>query len=363
MRDNSVFEGLSIEEEILKLTEDLVRFKTVKGNSEEFEKAFEYIQSYFEGSQLEVFEHEFSGFKTMIFATEEDPEVLLHGHIDVVAADESMFNPTIKYGKIYGRGTADMKSGVASLMTVLKNTSHSSVGLMIVSDEEIGGFNGAKPLSEEYSPNFVISAEPNNTDKYMEIITEQKGVIRAEIMAEGENAHGSRPWNGENAAEKLWEKYVELKQNFCNEPTEWETTVNLGNFTSEGAANVVPDKASAQLDIRYTNNYGPEEIEEDMKKIKGLKYNLNAVDPMLHTDSDNHYVQKLIQASQEIINDNVVVGRKEPASDVRHFSEKNIPGVVFGPEGYHVHEDGEYAVINSFEDYYHSINQFLEKLT
>lgn len=356
------FEDLNVQEEILKLTGDLVKFETVKGRDKEFEKAFEYVKNYFDESDLELFEHKINGFKSLVFATEEDPEIMLHGHIDVVDADETMFQPEIKNGRIYGRGSSDMKSGLAALMLVMKNTNHPSVGLMIVSDEEIGGFNGARPLSSEYSPKFLVSAEPNNTEKYMEIIAGQKGVVRAEISAEGKNAHGSRPWNGENAAEKLWKKYLELKQNFSNEEDKWGTTINLGNFKSEGSVNVVPDQASAQLDIRYTESYLPEEIEKDMQRIEGLNYEINAVDPMLDTDPEKNFVQELKKASEEAIGEEINIGRKEPASDVRHFSEKGIPGIVFGPEGYQVHEPGEYAVIDSFEDYYNSVNGFLEKL-
>lgn len=354
----------TIQEEILELTKDLVEFKTVKGHDKEFEKAFSYIENYFEDSDYTVYTHRINGFESKVISTVEDPEIILHGHIDVVDAKEKkMFNPKVEDEKIYGRGAADMKSGLAALMCVLKNTEPPSVGLMVTSDEEIGGFNGAKPLSKEYNPNFVISAEPNNTESYMEIIAKQKGVVRAEIISEGKNAHGSRPWNGENAAEKLWEKYSKLKKNFSTEKENWGTTVNLGNFNAGGAANVVPDKASAKLDIRYTQSYTPEEIKDDIENIEGLKCEFNAVDPMLNTNKDNSFVQILKEASEEAIGESVAVSKKEPASDVRHFSENGVPGVVFGPEGYHVHENGEYAVISSFKDFYDSINLFLRKIS
>ena len=354
-----------ISEKITEITEDLMKFKTVKGNSEEFDKAFDYIEDFFKNSDLETVEHENEGYRTLVISTDEDPDIMLHGHVDVVNGEKELFRPEIKDGRIYGRGSADMKSGLASLMLLMKNLDKDiSVGLMIVSDEEIGGFNGAKYLVENgfYSPKFVISAEPNNTKGYLKIITKQKGVVRAKISSEGKNAHGSRPWNGENAAENLWEAYTELEKTFSHEKTDWGTTVNLGNFISEGAVNVVPDHAEAGLDIRYTKSYRPEEIEEDMESIEGLDFEINAVDPMLDTENDNHFVQTLKQASEEVIDEDVEITRKEPASDVRHFSEKGIPGVVFGPEGYNVHEDGEYAVIDSFEDYYNCIQAFITKM-
>ncbi|MFO7794179.1 MAG: M20/M25/M40 family metallo-hydrolase [Candidatus Nanohaloarchaea archaeon] len=354
----------SAEDEILHVTEDIIKFKTVKGNNEEFDKALNYIREYFESSGLKISEHEKEGVKSLVVKNVEDPELMLHGHLDVVDGEDEMFNPVERNGRLYGRGSADMKSGLACLMKVLKETYHPSIGLMIVSDEEVGGFNGAKYLVENfYSPEFVISAEPNNTDGYLKIINKQKGVVRATISAEGKNAHGSRPWNGENAAEKLWEKYFQLKKNFSTEKEEWGTTVNLGNFTSKGAVNVVPDYAEAGLDIRYTEKYDPEQIENDIMDIEGLNFEINAVDPMLDTDAGNSVVQKLKSVSEDVIDKQVEITRKEPASDVRHFSQQGIPGVVFGPEGYNVHEDGEYLVISSLEDYYDCIQAFITKVT
>ena len=355
-----------ISEEINGITEDLMKFKTVKGNSKEFDKAFSYIGNFFSDTGLEIYRHENEGYRTLVVATDEDPELMLHGHIDVVDAKNELFQPEIRDGKIFGRGSADMKSGLAALMLLMKNLDKEiSVGLMIVSDEEIGGFDGAKYLVENgfYSPEFVISAEPNNTEGFLKIITKQKGVIRAKIFAEGKNAHGSRPWNGENAVEKLWEKYSELKENFSQEKSDWGTTVNLGNFTSEGAVNVVPEYAEAGLDIRYTKKYTPDEIEEDMESIEGLEFEVTAVDPMLDTENDDDFVQKLKEVSEEVTENEIEITRKEPASDVRHFSEQGIPGVVFGPEGYNVHEDREYAVIDSFEDYYNCLEAFISKIT
>lgn len=350
--------------EITGLTEDLIRFRTVKGDEKEFNKAFKYVKNYFKDTSLEISEYENEGVKSLVVKNDEDPEIMLHGHLDVVDADQELFEPRKDDGKLYGRGSADMKGGLACLMKTIKQTNHSSIGLMIVSDEEVGGFNGAKYLVENfYSPEFVISAEPNNTAGYLNIINKQKGVVRAQISAEGKNAHGSRPWNGENAAEKLWENYSELKKKFSTVKEEWGTTVNLGNFTSKGAVNVVPDYAEAGLDIRYTKEYTPKEIEEDMEQIEGLNFEINAVDPMLDTNPDNSFVQKLKSASEEAIGEKVEITRKEPASDVRHFSQKGIPGVVFGPEGYNVHEDGEYLVISSLEEYYNCIHVFITKIT
>ncbi|MFT4892680.1 MAG: succinyl-diaminopimelate desuccinylase [Candidatus Nanohaloarchaea archaeon] len=355
-----------IEEKITETTEDLVRFETVKGNDEEFKSAFDYIENYFSKTDLEVETYEFNEFRTMMVLNDPDPEIMLHGHIDVVPAEDEMFEPEVRDGKIFGRGTGDMKAGIATLMELMGNKVEGSdipASLMIVSDEEIGGFNGAKRIVEEdlYSPEFVISAEPNNTEGYLEAVIEQKGIMRAEISATGKNAHGSKPWEGENAAEKLWKNYATVKENFEGSEDNWNTTVNLGVFNSGEAFNVVPDEAEAKLDIRWTEDYDPDEIQEDLESIEGLDFDVLAVDPMLKTDPENQYIEMLQETSRKVIDGKLELTRKEAASDVRHFSGAGIPGIVFGPEGYGIHEDGEYADIESFRDYYRIMEDFLEE--
>ncbi len=356
---------MSVEDDIAELTEELVKFRTETGNQEEIAEALDFVEEYFSDTGLQKERYEFDDVESLVVKTEEDPELMLHGHIDVVPAEEEMYEPREEEGKIYGRGAADMKSGLAALMKLVKEKAEEdgiSTGLMITSDEETGGFKGAAKLSERYSPDFFISAEPNNTDGYLEIINRQKGVMKITISAEGKNAHAARPWKGENAAEKLWENFSRLRKNFSTRKQDWGTTVNLGTFSSGEASNVVPEKAEAELDVRFTQKYPPERIKSDMEAIEGLEFDVRVEEAMLNTDEDSVYVQELKKASEDVVGEEVAVSRKEPASDARHFSGKGVPSVVFGPEGYQVHEDGEYAVKDSFGDYHRCLEKFLDRL-
>ncbi|MBC5792574.1 MAG: M20/M25/M40 family metallo-hydrolase [Nanohaloarchaea archaeon] len=347
-------------EEIIEVTQDLVEFKTVKGNDEEFEKAFEYVKNYFENQGLELFEHEENDHRTIVIATDENPDLMLHGHVDVVGAEDSMFQPRTEEGKLYGRGSADMKLGLACLMKLMKEIDHErSVGLMIVSDEEIGGFDGAGNIMENdvYTPEFAVSAEPESSGSWT-ITVEQKGVVRAIASSTGKNAHGSKPWKGENAAEMLFEKFQELKKNFEGSESTWSSTVNLGSFESGETFNVVPDRAEARLDIRWTKDYPPEEIKKDAESIEGLEYEELTVDPMLYTEKDDEMVETLKSIVNETMKEKVSIGRWEAASDMRHFSDRGIPSVVFGPKGHNIHEDEEYADLSSVEKYYQTMERF-----
>ena len=355
------------QEEILELTEKLVEFRSTNDNLEEINSCLDFIEEYFSGPEFEVKRYEKEGIPSMVVTFgEENPDLMLHGHIDVIEAPDEMFEPERKDGKLYGRGTGDMKAGVAALMQVMKDLKDErpSVGLMIVSDEERGGFNGARYLfSEHYSPEFAVSAEPNNIDGYLDIITNQKGILQLKVSTEGLSAHGSRPWNGVNSAEKFMEKWDEIEELFSDhgEGENWVTTVNLGKLRSGESTNKVPEKTEAWLDIRTADEYPNSEVVDDVKDIEGLKVEevvLN--ESMLATDSDDKHVQALKSSAEKFI-DESRVARKEPGSDMRFLTENGIPAVVFGPEGYNAHSPDEYAVIDSLEDYYRIMMDFAER--
>lgn len=356
---------MSVEKEITGLAEDMVRFRSTKKNPGEIERCLKYIEEYFSDDDFVIKRYEKEGTPSMVISFEDtkEPELVLHGHIDVVPGSDDLYEPEIRDGKMYGRGTADMKAGVACLMKLLKDLRQEepSVALMIVADEETGGFKGAKYLFSEigYQPEFAVSAEPNNMERYMDIVIKQKGVMRAEITAEGKNAHGSRPWDGGNAAEKLIEKYPEIREFFPeNEEKTWDTTVNLGVLDSGEAVNQVPDEATAKLDIRYSENYVPEEITEDLEKVRGVKVVVSSKEPMLNNDPEDESIQRL-KDKVEAVTGKCKLAKKEPASDMRHLTREGIPAVVFGPEGYNVHSPDEHANVESFGDYYEIMKRFI----
>src|SRR5690606_15152773 len=80
------------------------------------------------------------------------PDILLNGHLDVVPGTSNQFIPEIKGDKLIGRGAQDMKASCAAMLTVFKNLSEDEtfpkdrLGIMIVTDEEIGGFSGTSQL-------------------------------------------------------------------------------------------------------------------------------------------------------------------------------------------------------------------------
>jgi succinyl-diaminopimelate desuccinylase len=346
------------------LTEKLVKYQTTAENKEETEKALDFIEELFEDEKFEKQRFKDEGEESLLISFNKGlkPEVLLHGHIDVVEAEKDQFQPYKEDGKLYGRGTADMKSGLACFIHVMKKYAEKDmnpdIALLITSDEERGGFNGTGHLVEKgLEPEFAISAEPDDSGSFPSIVNKQKGVLQLKIEAEGKSAHGSKPEKGENAAEKLMQKYREIKNLFSE--GEYVTTVNLGRFESGEVVNQVPSHAEMHLDVRYSSEYSADDVLNDIRAIDGLNVEVTARAPMLETDAEDKYVERL-KSSIEKSGNEPVLRRENFASDMRFFTEKDVPAVCFGPEGYDLHGENEHVELESLSEYCEILKNFLE---
>lgn len=428
------------EETILNITEDLVRMQTTHDgmwafdNRAEILKAFDYVEEYFSdgkfvikryGENSEQFEGETfeSSFyehpkPSMIVSFEDnkEPEYMLHGHLDVIGASEgnypakqreipenteehytSHFEPLTEEEegetRMYGRGTADMKAGVASLMKVMKDLEKDgerpSAALLLTSDEEQGGFRGAGYIFQDigYNPEIMISAEPNTDENSdLGITYRQKGVFQLRIRAEGTSAHSSRHWNGENAANKLLDHVEEYRQiqDLFKDPEEgenWVTTMNLGKLEAGEKRTQVPESGLIEFDIRYTNDYHPEDIIQDIaekfgveashleqpaevakvmsQEVDDLDFEIINNEPMLFNNKEDKKLQELANAIEEATGKQPEFRRDEGASDARFQTVKGNNGVTFGPRGGNLHGPNEYIEIESLIPFYNSIRELL----
>ena len=342
---------------IEEMVKELVKLETIEGNHEEVEEGLQLVERELpEDFEIQRFEEK--GEKSLL-ATKAEPEIILHGHIDVVDAEDDLFQPEAHDAKIYGRGTADMKAGIACIVKAAQGVEASNIGVLVTSDEERGGFNGTGHVLEEtgIEPELAISAEPDDSGSFPSIVTKQKGVLQLQLEASGENAHASKPSKGVNAAEELVERYTEFRSGF-DHGAEFGTTINLGNMSAEGPANQIPDEATLQVDIRYSGQYTKEEVLEDLEQIEGLKYEILAEAPMLQTSEDIPVVKALKDAAEEVSGGEVEFREENFASDMRFFTE--VPAVCFGPEGYNLHAEDEYVKVDSLKIYCEILKNFLE---
>jgi len=207
--------------------------------------------------------------------------VHLNGHYDVVPATGGWktdpFKAVIKNGRIYGRGTEDMKGTLAAMLYAagaIKKYGLKpdvNVELSFVPDEETGGATGAAySLKKIQRPDFVIG-EGYSKDY---ISNGNKGVLWADVEVSGLPAHASEPHKGINAFEKMVFVAVELmklKKKIGHRQTRYSvkdkkdrfaTFVMGGELSGREKVNIVPDKASFSIDRRIL----PEESVKDAKR-------------------------------------------------------------------------------------------------
>ena len=308
----------------------------------------------------------------------EERNITLCGHLDTVGAIEEdwskpPFQGLIENGKMYGRGTSDMKGGVAasiySLMLLKRRgiTPQKKVQLALTADEE-WGYRGAKTLVDQGffdQTDFLIITEPTN----LQVAVGEKGEIWIKAKFYGKSAHGSTPELGVNTvvpgSKFVLEVSEEYKKLFNPDPLWGNNSINIGQFHGGVQVNVVPNYSEVQLDFRVISEEDKKRALELVRK-KGqdigeefgvqFKEEIFNYHPPIFTSLDNLYIQKFMQ----------VAGVKE-ATIVKYCTdggtiipEKKIPFIVFGPGDIaQAHQNDEYIELESL---YQSVDTFLEFL-
>jgi succinyl-diaminopimelate desuccinylase len=291
------------------------------------------------------------------------PILILNGHYDVVPAgagwDVDPFAGIVSNGRVYGRGSVDMKGALACMIVaaeVLQDMSllrNGALELSFVPDEESDGNSGSEFLvSTGYAKaEFCVIGEPSGLGT---IWNAHKGCIAVEITIEGKPAHASTPWLGINAFEEAVflvnklnaELKPVLKERVSRQPCTViggeRATVNIGGLVQAGAAfNVVPDNCVLTIDRRVI----PEERLEDAKKellsiidearkermsFKATTKILSGSQPS-YVAEDSLICKTVLASAKDACGIEPVVRMCTGTLDMRHFVSGGVPTVAFGP--------------------------------
>lgn len=337
---------------MLEILEKLISYKTI--NQKEVNRAFNYIKKLCE--YLYIKEYAFNGFKSILISNQETTkfDICFITHIDVVPAKE--YKMKIIDDKIYGRGTIDMKGQVAVILDLLlNNKTDKSIGLLITSDEEQGGFNGTGVISKLLDINFAIVPDGGYDFK---LVTEEKGVLNLKLSFNGIEAHASQPWNGKNAILLLTEKLNLIMQKYPlpKSAADFKTSINISKISGGDVLNKVPNYAECYLDIRHTKENTKESI---IEFIKSLGFNVEIISKgiLYENDVENKMVKKYIEITEKIIGKNVSYIKCESASDARFLK---CPNVIMNPEGNYPHSDNEYVTIKGLNNLYEIYKEMIK---
>ncbi|HEV7746650.1 MAG TPA: M20/M25/M40 family metallo-hydrolase [Pyrinomonadaceae bacterium] len=216
-----------------------------------------FLKMHLENLGYEVRLQEVAAERFNVFATAAAPaRVVLSTHMDTVPP---FIQSSEDEEKIYGRGACDAKGIIAAQICAaerLRVEGIDEVGLLFTVDEEQGSLgaqlaNLEKPISR---PEYLINGEPTDN----KLATATKGSLRLKLRTSGRAAHSAYPEQGESAIERLLDVLESIRQ--CPWPVDdilGATTCNIGIISGGTRANVVPDEAAAELQLRLVSEVGP----------------------------------------------------------------------------------------------------------
>ena len=280
-----------------------------------------------------------------------DRALLFECHMDTASAEVMTippFEPQIKNGLLYGRGSCDTKAGGAAMIHAIKRLKEAGITpprtiLYAGTIDEEAFFAGTNHLAEHVAVETAVIAEPTE----LEVVRAHKGAVRFNVRVNGRAAHSAKPHLGINAIEKM----AGLISRFAAEispgyaavsyPLLGHPTYNVGIIEGGAQVNFVPDECKIAVDCRLIPGQTPEGVLEEFKavvaKAKATDDALDAVveDPFfvcaaLGTDEDAGIVQSAVAACREVTGDAVIAGVPY-ATDGSPFSAKGVPAIVLGP--------------------------------
>ena len=324
----------------------------------------EYLRRFFTnlGCPHEVVE--VSPGRCNVLAKFESPDAtqtfLLDAHQDTVPVDGMTippFEPTIKDGRLYGRGSSDVKGGMAAMLwafrrLVLEKPAGAASVVMSCTCDEESTTTGINDLIRYWQPgddrstllkdqpDAAIIAEPTLLD----VVVAHRGVTRFVINTEGRACHSSDPTQGVNAIYRMarlvscLEEYaVELPGRSPAHPLCGPATLSVGLISGGASVNVVPDECAIEVDRRLTPGDNADEAYADIHNFLTSKLDFEfemkppyIVSPTLSNDDNGWLADGLQNHISDVAGPHDSVGVPYGTHASRTCSA-GVPSVVFGP--------------------------------
>lgn len=349
---------------------DLVAMPTVSGNYDSLHAALDYVEEFLAPYELHVKRLVWNGVESLVATTRDTktPLVMFGAHMDVVPAPEEQFHLQKKDSKYFGRGVQDMKGAIAAFLSVIAELGNDlpnyDLGLMITTDEEVGGYNGtARLVRAGYVPQVLILPDGGNN---WDLEKFAKGIWHFNLEANGTSAHASRPWEGDNAIDKLLTAMHGIRALFPTEPSSATNTINFGNIHGGEAINQIAAQVSVGIDMRFVNPAEQKRIMTavaQITKAQGLQLSSVAKAHPLVNDTNNRYLKLYAQTTKEVIGKTPSWIISNGASDARFFANKDTVCIVSYPPGGNFHGNNEWIAQESLGQMHDLFMTYLQKVS
>lgn len=319
-----------VERQAVELALRLVSIPTVTG---EEARVAELVEAELRSAGMEVRRQEVHGAGFNILASRGEGGPLFVTHLDVFPPYDhpDPFEPRLTdEGEIVGRGAVDAKGQIAALLAALKGSDGPAEVALVVDEERLGRGSEALPVPRGCQGAVVL--EPTG----LKVCTSQAGSIEVEIETLGKAAHGSTPWDGENAIDKTLEIYRRLRElpllkarskHFPNGG--W---VVLGRIEGGYEPMVVPRRCVMHVDIGFAPGVDPKEAERQVREAAEGALSVRVIDLWegFEVDENSKVVRALVTAFERATGRKAEISGMPSWTDASNLLRKGVTPVIIG---------------------------------
>jgi succinyl-diaminopimelate desuccinylase len=325
----------------VELSRELIAFNTINPPGNEL-GCILHLEKILSGAGLQTSVHRFARDRANLIARTGDVGKLplcFTGHVDTVPLGNTPwsvepFGGEIIDGRIYGRGSTDMKCGVAAFVAAIGNMTEQLAGtggvvLVITAGEEVG-CEGAFHLATADilgAAGAIVVAEPTSNLA----LVGHKGALWLRLTLKGVTAHGSMPHLGVNAAYKAARALTALESfqfNVAPHPYLGSPTLNVGTVKAGLNVNSVPDLAEIGIDIRSIPGLDHARIQEHLKVELGDDISLEPIVDLgaVWTEPSSSWVQEVYRIVRDVTGEDAGL---EPRT-APYFTDASVLTPAFG---------------------------------
>jgi acetylornithine deacetylase len=292
---------------------------------------------------------------------EPGPSIMFCGHIDTVGVEgmTDPFSPRIENGRLYGRGSQDMKGGVAAMIAaaalLASDWKRGRLIVACVADEEHMSL-GAEALVREWRADMAVVTEPTD----LRLAIGHKGFAWVDIVTHGRAAHGSRPEEGRDAIAYMGRVLGAIeardRELRARPPVKYLGTGSMHASIINGGRELssYPDRCDLKIERRTVSGENAATVEREIEYLLALlrkgdrdfhaQAALTAFRPSYQVDP-NHRLPSAISSSLGALGLNAEATGMSFWTDAAILADAGIPSVLFGPGGAGLHSAVEYVNI------------------
>ncbi|GAB4235046.1 MAG: M20 family metallopeptidase [Elainellaceae cyanobacterium] len=354
----------------LDLTRNLLVFNTMNPPGQE-QQCAKYLGTLLESVGFQVRCYEFAPQRTTVVArlhgSSDRLPLCFTGHIDTVPLGAMTWNydpfaGEIEGDRVYGRGSTDMKSGVAAMLVAAMQlaqspTSKAGLTLVLTAGEETccqGAYHLASLDQALGEAGAIVVGEPTANYPWIG----HKGAVRFEICTKGITAHASMPEQGSNAIYKAAQAIIKLQAfdfQVLPHPILGQPTLNVGTISGGLNINSVPDRCVIGIDIRTIPGQDHAEIRQQLQDFLGSEVDIKLLNEAqsIATDEKNEWIQSVFSLVEPYLKTRPV------AKGATFFTDASVltpalghpPTVILGPgEPEMAHKTDEFCHISRIEE-------------